>query len=343
MDRRKLLTPPPLLMPSYIRVRDRNAPPARAGAGIRGWVDWALIDRTGKVARGGQSPNIWLDQGLDAIAATSMFGSQSNSANILTGISHAAVGTGSTAVDPEQTGLIAEVGRTSTTFGDATSTRTANGVYQLSKTFEFDYSVANGNLTEWGMAGASSGSLRTRALFTDEFENPITVVKTSDYKLRLAYTVEITLGPVTLTPASIEITGIGVLNGHFALVGGSATTGRLDLRFFNFLAANAIGDATNQVNCRLHTSGSWAYGTAITASSSTSASASEYVGGSYTRSLSGFWGTNAGNLTGIRQILGCASNQSAVTFLIDEADAFDKTNENTLTLTDLWTVTWARG
>src|SRR5690606_19968859 len=84
-------------------------------------------------------------------------------------IRYAAVGTDSSTPANSDTGLGSELARTDTTFATETITRPSPGVYQLTRFIEFDYSVANGNLTEWGFSSsASAGSnLFNRALFTD--------------------------------------------------------------------------------------------------------------------------------------------------------------------------------
>lgn len=350
MDRRKIITPREAI--AHAVIRPRNAPRANPSIALSGWVEWTLVDRRGRERAGGASHNMWLDQGLDAIGTVSgaggMFGWSSSPNKIMQGLPYAAVGTGSAAADPTDTALDNEIARVNTMYDNGSITNNSPGVYTLSKTFLFDYGDANGNLTEWGVAGASSGQLRTRALFLDGAEQPITVTKTSDYQLRLTYSCQLTLTPVALTPASLTIAGIGTLNGDVALC--SAGSSR-DFFFFTALAAGWLGYAVSlnnqQAGIGLSTDDSWSYGGNLSASGSdraqTGLAASTYVGGSYQRTYSGSFGPANGNQAGIRQLLGTAAGTRAFTFLIDAGDAFTKTNENILSLTDFITVTWARG
>lgn len=346
--RKRIITPAEALLRA--RIRPRVAPPVRPSARIRGWVDWRLVDRRGREVRGGQSPNMWLNQGLDAIAAMNgpggMFGWTSSPNKIMTGLQYAAVGTGSEEPDPTDTTLGAEVGRSNSHYTNGTITNNAPGVYTLSKTLLFDYGEGNGNLTEWGMAGASSGELRTRALFVDDLGSPITITKTSDYQLRLTYNLQLTFTPVELTPASMTITGIGTLNGNIALASGS---NNLDFHFFTSLAGGWLGDSialnNRPAGIGLSTNASYAYGANLNTQLGDRAGtlqASTYNGGTYSRSYSGTFSPAQGNLTGVRQLLGLAAGARAFTFLVDSEDAFTKTNENILTLENFITVTWGR-
>lgn len=335
------------------RVRERNAPRAGFGAQIGGWLEWALVDRRGRAVRGGQCRNLWLDQGLDQLAVPSSAGTsilgrgnQSGAGAALYGITHAAVGTGSTPVDPAQTALAAELARTSTVLGSPTATRTADGVYELSKAFVFDFNQANGNLTEWGMARAATLGLLTRALFVDGSGNPITITKTSDYQLRIIYTLELTLTPVTPQPASITVSGIGPLNGQAMLTAGTNGGGMNDLVFFNDWAA---GGAHPQAGLSTDTTLTYLGNTQF-ASASAGANVntpSAYATGSFERSCNHTWGVNNGNLSNIRTIAGSGYinggfRVAGFIFLVDPGGAFTKTNSNQLVLNDLFTVAWGR-
>src|SRR5690606_10113073 len=89
---------------------------------------------------------------------------------------------------------------------------------------EFDYDAANGVLAEWGFSSSASpgSNLFNRALFTDSGGSPDAITKTDQEKLRLTYTLEITLSPVTLTAGSFTVTNVGTVNGTYTLIGGAA-------------------------------------------------------------------------------------------------------------------------
>jgi hypothetical protein len=229
-------------------IRERMPPPARVAASLRGRLRWGLIDRAGREVRGGEQENLVLDQGLDHVTAHMLV------ANTTTGaegwfpiIAYAAVGTDNTAPAVGQTSLGAEVGRTATRYVADALARPSNGVYELVKSIEFDFAVGNGNLTEWGFsyASAAGGNLFNRELFRDGYGDPEVITKTTEYKLRLIYTLEITLSPVVWTAASFVITGVGTVNGNYMLVGGemslTVTFVAPDLRLFSTLARGVLG------------------------------------------------------------------------------------------------------
>jgi hypothetical protein len=210
--------------------RDRLPPPARFGATLSGHLRWGLIDRRGREIRGGEQSNLILDQGLDQIADTiiiSAQGSVAAPASYFPIITYAAVGTDSAAPVAAQTGLGAELARGSTQYDTEEITRPANGVYRITRYIEFGYAEANGNLTEWGFsyASAAGSNLFNRALFLDGVGSPDVVTKTSEYKLRLCFTLEITLSPVAFTAGSFSITGVGTVTGNYMLLGGTAPPG----------------------------------------------------------------------------------------------------------------------
>lgn len=338
-----------------VRARDRQAPKPRIGAGLEGWVSWGLIDRQGRVVKGGEQHNLILDGFLDHIAtATNSSGSGNSSAHGLRAfdgfLTHYAVGTGSTEPDVTDTALEALLGSTTTITRGPTISRPSHGLYQILLEREFDFGVGNGNLTEFGFGAGSASNILVRELFRDNQGDPITITKTSDYKLRIAYTLEVGLSPVTLTPASFTISGIGTISGEYAWTGGSspADTGT-DLAQFSRLAggrqlAAVLSDDTT----------SWAYATNIngvntsSASRASSVSYSEYTPGDYGRSMSALWGTGNGNVAEARslRVQGISNvsppNRTGWMFEIDENDRFAKDNLHTLTIDDLLTVSWGR-
>lgn len=364
-----------------VRVRERRAPPARVGATMKGWLSWQLIDRAGREVRAGEGPNLILDQGLDQIAATELLVQRDTGLvppSYFPLIRYAAVGTDSTAPDPSQTGLGAEIARTDAAFAEETITRPSPGVYQLTRFIEFDYSVANGNLTEWGFSnsGSSGSNLFNRALFTDGGGTPDAVTKTDQEKLRLAYTLEVTLSPVALTEGSFSITGVGTVNGEYTLIGSSAPSSRTqmckapDLVLFSHWARGHSGTTvgisqrpeTGSIRAESVDRSSVTYSTTLSDLTDNELTVARdiieerdaYVPGSFERT-GGAWrfDTGYGNLDPIRAFLvtGASEIQSGGTnpcmvfgyvFALDSGSEFSKDDEHALTI-GVPTVSWGRG
>lgn len=180
---------------------------------MNGRLHYQMIDRDGNVAVDGEQSNLFLDQGVSNL----------NSAGLSGFIYRVAVGTGSSVPAVTQTGLDSMLAHTRNAFpgynyNDVNTVRVSPGVYDISKGYEFDFSEANGNLTEWGAYSGGYNSIdnaTSRELFRDNNGNPVTLTKTADYKLRLVYTVRFTFGPVVPTPFSCVIDGIGTVTGRY--------------------------------------------------------------------------------------------------------------------------------
>lgn len=369
-----------------IRIQDRKPPAAKVSAGLKGWMEWRLIDRKGREVKGGGGPNLILNQGLDQIASTALIVEQAGTSTIPTFfpiIRYCAVGTDNTTPTVNDTGLGAEVGRTGTTYTAEALTRPSDGVYEITRYVEFDFDQGNGNLTEWGFSSSSSvgSNLFNRALFLDGNGDPEVVTKTIDYKLRIIYTVQITLSPTEWTAGSFDITGVGTINGEYRLVGGPAPAGavtsgnmRCRARDFKLWNAWAMGDMGNLATVsRIPTQGlvanwhsdlsavTYTYNTTfnINISNAYAADAIEsardaYVSGSYQRTGGMWrWNTDYGNLAACKAFIGIGTFESyssglqscgpyaGYVFKIDAADEFDKDDEHILLL-GVPTVTWGR-
>lgn len=357
-------------------IRERTPPPARVGASLRGWVRWGLIDRSGQEVRGGEGPNLITDQGLDQIATQRLYASPpAGGGSWFHIIRYCAVGTDNTAPTVSDTALGTEVGRTDTTYQTEELSRTSDGVYELTRYVEFDYAEANGNLTEWGFSydDAGPGLLFNRALFLDGGGSPEVVTKTSDYKLRIIYTLEITLSPVTLTAGAFTVTGVGTVNGDYTLVGGTAPASvgencaAPDLNVFHYLARGelqTVGGITTSIPAiaSLKTDGTDRSGVTYAdeindlsdgdnevARDVVTDPRDAYVSGSFERT-GGSWkfDTAYGNTATIKAFLISGAAQSGncqrmgYVFDLDLADEFSKDSEHTLTI-GIPTVSWGRG
>lgn len=294
-------------------------------------------------------------------------------------IKYCAVGTDNTAPVVGDTALGTEVGRTSTTYQTEELNRTTDGVYELTRYIEFDFDEANGNLTEWGFSydAAGPGLLFNRALFLDGSDSPEVVTKTSDYKLRIIYTLEVTLSPVTMTAGSFTVTGVGAVNGDYMLVGRAAPASANercaapDLHLFSTWARGGMGTLTGISSTP--TSGkaaawpndlsavTYTYGTSFNLNGTNGASDENvtardaYTPGSFQRTGGLWkWGTAYANHDPLKAFLGVGAYESynsglqscgayaGYVFDLDLADEFSKDNEHTLTI-GVPTVTWARG
>ncbi len=155
--------------------------------GIGGRFHVELRDaKTGLIKQAFTMPNVITTTGLDAFLNTS--GGQV----LDTLLNFAAVGTNATTPAITDTALGAQVGGRVTANGGVTDVFTTNNTspeyVSIKRTREWGTSEGNGNLTEIGFFGASSGgTMWCRALFRDAGLSPVTVVKTSADILRVTY------------------------------------------------------------------------------------------------------------------------------------------------------------
>lgn len=203
-----------IIIPRLV-LRERVPPLARPTITLEPQqMHWQILGPTGRVLREAEQPchNIVLDNAKELVATLGLF-EQSN---------WAVVGTGSTAPNPAQTGLVNEIARTDAVVSGNpdTVTEVSTGVWEITRYRQFTAAQVGGqNLTEWGWSGSGSvgNNLMSRELFRDSGNNPITLTLDSDQQLRLIYKVRVVVGPTTPQNASINITGIGIRTGKLTL------------------------------------------------------------------------------------------------------------------------------
>jgi len=148
--------------------------------GLEGWFTLELIHaRTGLVVRQLHFRNLITNLGLNLLG----------SATLNTILSHFAVGTSSAAPDVAQVALGAQAGSTNSNggFADLASAWGVGNAYAFGRrTRVFTEAQANGALTEVGILDASN-NLFCRSLIKDALGDATTIVKTSEYQLRIDY------------------------------------------------------------------------------------------------------------------------------------------------------------
>jgi hypothetical protein len=223
-----------------IVVRPILPPPLEIGARIRPqWLHWQVGRYRERLSFGpggegkakiwvpereGEQHNLILNQFYDTLIPQHGF---------IRSSLFAAVGTGSTAPDPTQTQLVAEIGtssnprRTSYTPPDQRSEIDAlatYGEYDIRRVLEFSETEVGGlNLTEWGFSpeGWRNAPLMTRELFRDGSGNPVVLSIETDQRLRLIYRYRVTLSPTSPQDVSVNIggDGPGIRTAKFTLTG----------------------------------------------------------------------------------------------------------------------------
>jgi hypothetical protein len=140
--------------------------------------------RSGLVAKELRFRNLVMDVGLNFLGASKV-----------DALSYFAVGTSSTAPNVAQVALGAQVGITNSDggFADQASTWGAGNAYIYARrTRVFTEAQANGNLTEVGVFDAASGgTMFCRSLLKDSGGTPTTIVKTSEFQLRIDYEIRL--------------------------------------------------------------------------------------------------------------------------------------------------------
>lgn len=157
----------------------------------------AQVLRRGRVVR--ETPwasNMILDQGLDAVASTLI-------CDLFT---HCAVGSGTTAAAAGQTGLVAELQRSSTylTGGGSCGSTRDGAVYTHQRVFAFPVESGGVTYSEVGVSSSASAgaNLNTRGLFAD---GPVPVGEGE--QLAVVYQVIVTVAPVTPRAQTPTVSG----------------------------------------------------------------------------------------------------------------------------------------
>jgi hypothetical protein len=181
--------------------------------------------RTGEVAQRLEFNNIITNAGLDLMAGIRASGAFDGtmpmvppSATLTSSnypLNWCGVGTGSNVPAFTDTALQTQTLRTNEAGGFApVNGRAGDNSYSYTRiTKEFTESQANANLTEVGFFDASTGGIMfTRQLFKDGAGNPVTVTKTSDFRLRVIYEFRVypiitdTAGSITVNGGAVSVT-----------------------------------------------------------------------------------------------------------------------------------------
>lgn len=184
MERKRIWIPEaPFVLPQRPTRAELVLPKIR----LRGIFSWELYNlRTHKVERRGRGDNIITNAGLNALGAESAW----NNSGVAGLVTFCGVGTGTNAEAATDVVLGNQLIRTNNAGGifDESGGDGANIYNYTRRTRVFTQAEANGNLTEVGMFSASTGgTMFCRQLLRDELGSPTTIVKTSDYELRITY------------------------------------------------------------------------------------------------------------------------------------------------------------
>lgn len=205
-------------------------------ARLRGRVRWQVLDERGvpEVPRtasghaigpqdGVEQPNLITNLGLDAVVTEDVFAT--SPASTLTWRRRLAVGTGSTAPDVTDTTLDAEVQRdaTSGTFSNGSTSYELDNVANVwratSLVTRLVTMTADRNLTEFGLAQATTADLRIRELFRDGIGDPVTISLLNGKTIRMDHTLTVEIAaPVAGNAASINVEEYDAANALVATI-----------------------------------------------------------------------------------------------------------------------------
>lgn len=303
-----------------------------------------------------------LNSGLDAACTADAAAGTGNAPNqawpvFCRFIQWAAFGTGSSAPDPTDTSLDAQVGARSNSRGEFANTSdtgldAGNNIMWSEQTFTRVFSIAsNVNATEWGLAPAASGALSVRDLFradpTDPNSSPITLTLEAGDQLQLVITLRVQ-ATWEYEAKSFTITGTagkdtnGTHDGN-ATVSSGASTNEASVSDALAIVWPGGGVASNRDSILAFPLDQTAVlkneNLAASDSVATSASAESYTPNSYFRDWTGVFSTNAANfdhhawLYGTIGTSGSASGSRGLRFILTNPPHLTKTSTHRLTLT----------
>ena len=183
-----------------ILVRKHMDAELSVGAGFAGYIGWELR-RNGKVIRSSEGVfhNLLVDQGLDMM----------NGVSLTNLVAQAQMGTGATAPNVADVGLVAPVAtamRPAVLVVAATYVAGPPDYWYKRYTYNFTELFANGNLTEIGIFH-NGGTMAIRQLLKDGTGTPTTITKTVTDQLLITF--EIRCYPPTVDVASVvNISGV---------------------------------------------------------------------------------------------------------------------------------------
>lgn len=322
-----------LLMP-YINLRRyREVGVIQNSFGLKGRFDIDLIHaRTGLIVKSWGFENLITNDGLDLLATRSVATGISSASNI----NQAVVGTGTTPPDPTDTALEAQVGATTTSGGTGTSNGSVGeGFFGSTQIWLFDTSEGNGNLTEVGIRSAHADKLFCRQLILDEEGDPTVITKTSDFQLRVYYTLRVYYAPETTYSATVNGSPMNITR----RLGNSSdwvTTTR----------GTFYGTSLSNSNSQLFTSALPAAGNSPTgslgANTLNAGSVGAYTPGTYSYNKEVQYLGTTGNGTAKTIALASRYTGSGISYLYNHAPASDIVKTNTQRLVLQFTTSWGR-
>jgi hypothetical protein len=178
--------------------------------GLKGEVEWCVVNQDGSIAQDGGKQNLILDSGLDMIGTPS--GSYNLGYAIPEVMENCAVGTGNSTPIVAQNALDTEIARTNNYLlspqGSCGSFLPDAYTLQHVRTFDFPLGSINTTIYEAGFSPITTpgNNLFSRVLLNA----PTGITVTSLQILRLKYTLTVTYGVAnTWTTDTVTITGIG--------------------------------------------------------------------------------------------------------------------------------------
>jgi hypothetical protein len=271
-----------------------------------------------------ETHNLILNQGLDYLGAgTAHWGSIGT---------YCVLGSGTTAPDYTQTGLVSEIVRTNNTLaaGTFTTDDVPTRTRTLQRTYDFPAETSGKNYAELGLShsGTVANNLSTRALIDGG-----TVAVATGQQARVVYKVIITLGAnAVMTPASSTGWTAGL----------QGTSAFCTFGYTENMAS--VGQSTASLLALCAGSTIPTFGTEFTSGTIANAGTSglnAYTTGTYKRTRWSRWelAQGVGTWRSLKISTGSAATGNAWCFVFDNA----QTKDNLHTLTITWSMTYARG